>query len=67
MARYIALADGCVGAHYVRAGESFDYDGPAPQWARPVKDKPVEPAAKAPAPKKAAAKSSSVKSGGKEG
>ena len=33
MARYLAQSAGCVGKHYVRPGELFDYEGPAPRWA----------------------------------
>ena len=37
MAVYSAVSDGCIGTRYIRAGETFEYDGPAPSWARLVK------------------------------
>ena len=46
-----ANEDGLIGTHYVRAGEVFDCDGPAPRWATPLD----EPAAPVKATKKKAA------------
>ena len=53
MARFIALTDGLVGTHYVRAGQEFDFDGPAPAWARSALSAPAKQKA-APAKQKAA-------------
>lgn len=45
MARYEATKDGLVGTHYVRAGEIFEKDGPAPSWGRLIEEPaPAEPA-----------------------
>ena len=41
MARYLAHAEGLVGTRFVRPGDEFEYDGPAPSWAKPVQD-PLE-------------------------
>lgn len=41
MARYLAQAEGLVGTRFVRPGDEFEYDGPAPRWATPVPD-PLE-------------------------
>lgn len=41
MARYLAQAEGLVGTRFVRPGDEFEYDGPAPRWAKPVQD-PLE-------------------------
>lgn len=62
MTRYIAERDGYVPPRYVRGGEVFEYDGPAPGWARRIEDSTEE--AKVSAPKKSAAKAKSEKAGG---
>ena len=36
MVQYVAMTDGYVGTHYVRAGELFEMEGAAPRWARRV-------------------------------
>ena len=36
--RYLALADGFIGSHYVCAGEEFEFDGRTPSWARPLEN-----------------------------
>ena len=41
MTRYLAQAEGLVGTRFVRPGDEFEYDGPAPRWATPVLD-PLE-------------------------
>lgn len=41
MARYLAQSEGLVGTRFVRPGDEFEYDGPAPSWAKPVQD-PLE-------------------------
>ena len=38
MARYLAQSEGLVGTRFVRPGDEFEYDGPAPSWAKPVQD-----------------------------
>ena len=61
MAQYKATKDGLIGTHYVREGEVFDFDGPAPSWACPIE----EPAADKPAEEKAAKQKAAKKGGGK--
>lgn len=58
MARYRATRDGYIG-HYIRAGEFFDFGGPAPSWAvavvtepAPADDDPLEEAPPAKSHKK---------------
>lgn len=63
MTRYIAERDGYVPPRYVRGGEVFEYEGPAPSWARRIEDS-VEEEAKVSAPKKSVAKAKSEKAGG---
>lgn len=42
MARYKATRDGYCD-HYIRAGETFDFDGPAPSWAEAVEEVTAPP------------------------
>lgn len=40
--RFVAERDGFIDSHYVCAGETFEYDGKTPSWARPL-DEPKKP------------------------
>lgn len=56
MARYKAVRDGLVGTHYVRAGEVFEKDGPAPSWACLIEEPVADESAEEKAVKKTAKK-----------
>ena len=42
--KYRAKADGFVDSHYVREGETFEYNGKTPSWATPIEEPKSEPA-----------------------
>ena len=48
--RYKAKEDGFID-RYIRAGEEFEYDGPAPSWGEPLEKKAPAKANKASAKK----------------